>query len=1230
MIYSMPLRTDAATLTVNGSSTCNYAPFNALYTDTEGTKSQSIYLTTDLAAMAGSKISGIRYYADAKLSWSRGDGTIPTFQVALAEVDANSLTDFLSPSFTVVYTGKPAKGTKELFFDFSGSPYYYSGVKNLLVQVSVSVTGGWQSASFYAVERSGASYYYYNKNSDIYDYLPKTTFTYEELSASCPKPTNITNTELSPTTATFTWNKGGDETEWQYICLPAITSLSWSNPSVQTTTSRTATVTGLLPNVPYYFCVRAYCDDEHQSGGSMYRFTTPRMTDDLPFFEDFNCLTSGIPDLWDNSEGTTTTDSHKWNYYAEDANKLHDGPCVRFDSWINKKGKTNMLRTKQVKIHTATTLSFYYKNPTGGDFSVYYSIDGVETALATGLTGQSSWRKVSYTIPAQAEEKAVEIVFKGTSNYGSDDAYIYLDDVSLSSASCAAQPTGVTANAIGGSSAQLSWTSSASKWSIRYRSDCGQWIVVDNITFTPYTLTGLDPKTEYEVQVTAVCDEDEVSAWSAPEVFETKCGAMTRLPWSHDFERDETGSGVVPPCWGSITYTKSGMFSSTVYPCVTGSGAYNSSNCLHFYAGITGESEQYVILPEIEEQLSELILEFYYKNGNSGANYPQFTVGYLTDAEDASTFVAKQAITRKTSYTKASVDLSSFPAGVHTIAIKYGDAKGGWLETEQDGYIDDIRIRHAAQVFTDAFGDGYWTTAANWEGGVLPSSANRVLIRKPVVVPAGETVEAKSVVIDFVDGHNGQIEIQPTGMLVIADTLRRVTGTSRAKAYAPTAERDLVIGSSRYGNGGLAIGSHNTEDGLNNATVNFYTKSHGESGSSASIAQYVGTPFSNRPQMLYQFYNSWMYKTEYKGGDYLSWTRLDGSDPLEAFQGYCVFSADPLGHVYWMQGTLVASEDQTINLAYHGGASTAEINEHMLANSWAAPIKINAFDEDDFINVDATIYVFNSGSPDDYAENNGGSTNGDLPGQYSVFTPGTADDADNIPSMQSFSVYANNDEPGKTPTITLNYDRLVYTPAAAGLAVTPNRSPRRWNDVSMGEPDRMRLYVTGASGYADRVYMLEREDYSEDYENGFDGRKIFGEPVAPQLYAITANGNMAINCLPTWEGAMIGFRKGTQDDTYTFTFDYSGNNQWYLNDLKAQTSTLITPDNSYLFYAGDGDQAARFVLSRTPLHGTPTAIDNDTDSQNDSSADVRKLLINGTMYIIRNGRMYYANGAAVR
>ena len=82
---------------------------------------------------------------------------------------------------------------------------------------------------------------------------------------------------------------------------------------------------------------------------------------------------------------------------------------------------------------TTMKLSFWYKNPKGGDFSVYISNDGgatYTTELTTGLTGATNWTEQVINIPSEFVNNVV-IVFKGTSNYGSGDAYIYLDDVEV-------------------------------------------------------------------------------------------------------------------------------------------------------------------------------------------------------------------------------------------------------------------------------------------------------------------------------------------------------------------------------------------------------------------------------------------------------------------------------------------------------------------------------------------------------------------------------------------------------------------------------------------------------------------------------------------------------------------------------------------------------------------------------------------------------------------------------
>lgn len=145
----------------------------------------------------------------------------------------------------------------------------------------------------------------------------------------------------------------------------------------------------------------------------------------FPWLEDFNGISSGIPAGWDNSEGTTTTASYKWNYYSK---------AVRFDSYNNRSGITNVLATPLLYIPSTGVyeLKFKVKNPTGGNYEVKIAEYGSaeRTTLFDNLTNIADWTEKTASLEAYAG-KAVKIYFCGTSNWGSGDAYLYLDDVTV-------------------------------------------------------------------------------------------------------------------------------------------------------------------------------------------------------------------------------------------------------------------------------------------------------------------------------------------------------------------------------------------------------------------------------------------------------------------------------------------------------------------------------------------------------------------------------------------------------------------------------------------------------------------------------------------------------------------------------------------------------------------------------------------------------------------------------
>ena len=130
---------------------------------------------------------------------------------------------------------------------------------------------------------------------------------------------------------------------------------------------------------------------------------------------------------------------------------------------------------------------------------------------------------------------------------------------------------------------------------------------------------------------------------------------------------------------------------------------------------------------------------------------------------------------------------------------------------------------------------------------MLPTINDIVYIDAPVVVDI-PNARAKQVIIDQTSLKTGKITINAGKELVVATTLTKTTDGSNSLTTAP---EDLVfLSDASHGLGALVTGTLSA----NQATVNFYTKSHGTSGSSASVAQYLGTPFTDAT-VLSNFYN---------------------------------------------------------------------------------------------------------------------------------------------------------------------------------------------------------------------------------------------------------------------------------------------------------------------------------------------------------------------------------------
>jgi len=173
----MMLSASAETLTLyDEGAYLSAVPFNGLYADEVGNKTQVLYLADDLTAMVGKQINAITFYTEPE--GLTLDGV--TYEIGIAETDVNSLTDFITDGITKVGTVSftPNEGqVVEVTITFN-EPYTYNG-GNLVFEDVVTVAGGMASTYWTGMNTNYNSALCLTFNSPtVRQFLPKTTFTY--------------------------------------------------------------------------------------------------------------------------------------------------------------------------------------------------------------------------------------------------------------------------------------------------------------------------------------------------------------------------------------------------------------------------------------------------------------------------------------------------------------------------------------------------------------------------------------------------------------------------------------------------------------------------------------------------------------------------------------------------------------------------------------------------------------------------------------------------------------------------------------------------------------------------------------------------------------------------------------------------------------------------------------------------------------------------------------------
>lgn len=419
----------------NGTKTNSNVPVYGSYADC-AQRSQLIYPSSLIAALNGYQIKALAFYIKDYIPNKSWTG----YSVLLAEVSA---TDFASQEWNtekepeLVFTGNLNGTSGKLLIEFD-KPFDYHG-GNLLIEFRHDKLGAYSRADFLGESQNtytgiskhsedAASWTELSSPAGRY-FMPKLTLTYAK-AAACPKPLALKLKATSVSSASFAWNAGGSETQWQYTVAKGNATPDWN--AAQSVSSSSLTVSGLDAQTDYTLYLRAFCSEDSQSEAASIAFTTDcTPVASLPWTEGFESFAdhSTMPACW---KAISNNDIEVFSY----AGLAHTG-----NNYLSVKGgapstiQVVMLPQFAEPVKNLT-LSFYYT----ASFFAYGKYGFLSVGYLTDDADEETFVQLD-AFPRMDEYDFAEVDFKDASDDakrialvlagGEEDAAMLFDDLKV-------------------------------------------------------------------------------------------------------------------------------------------------------------------------------------------------------------------------------------------------------------------------------------------------------------------------------------------------------------------------------------------------------------------------------------------------------------------------------------------------------------------------------------------------------------------------------------------------------------------------------------------------------------------------------------------------------------------------------------------------------------------------------------------------------------------------------
>lgn len=520
-----------------------------------------------------------------------------------------------------------------------------------------------------------------------------------------------------------------------------------------------------------------------------------------------------------------------------------------------------------------------------------------------------------------------------------------------------------------------------------------------------------------------------------------------------------------------------------------------------------------------------------------------FSLTAITTHKDAAAAVPSEALSYYLSPLSSLVN-----KGINIGYLSAKDINGN--DRTYDGTVDIGAVEYS--MITKNPGSN-WTTASDWRIGRVPTVDDIVTIRTATQVATTNAVCKKILAIE----SGASLTVNAGMQLVVSETITNAD-----------ANRLIVKASSSESNGSLFF--QNTPANPVYATVEMFSKSNYDLTRPVNNRynwQFFGIPVEVIPANP-TFYGAYVrIRIENSTDPTKHWVSLTNSSQVIPFQGYQICYATP--RKVWFSGKLVNRDYNSGQLVKTTGALYP--GQHLLANPYTAAIDIKKIEFGN--DMDKTVYLYNTGTFSDWEKN--ASKQGGNPGQYFGIpqaNAGVGGIPGQVPSMSSMLVKVNNSTPNAY--VKINYNSAIKQ------NTEQQRVKREGAETSEHLYTRIDLE---SKSFSDRLWIFADEKLSRNFDNGYDGYKLYISPNIPQIYAMEQDGNYQINSVDDLNNTSIAFQPG-EDTDYQLIFNNYNLEKRYskllLFDLAKEKVMDVTANGSVYNFTADPklDSVARFKL----------------------------------------------------